>query len=129
MYRVSPFTYLVSSMLSSGVANNQVVCAGNEILHFNPPSGQTCMEYVAPYIKSAGGYLANGSGQSTSQCAFCPLDSTNTFLAQVASSYSTRWRDFGLLWVFIGFNVILAIFFYWLARVPKNFSWRKKKIE
>lgn len=84
---------------------------------------------MAPYINLAGGYLTNGSEQSTSQCDFCPLASTNSFLSQVSITYDTRWRDFGLLWVYIGVNVALAIFLYWLARVPKTFSWRKKKVE
>jgi flagellar biosynthesis/type III secretory pathway M-ring protein FliF/YscJ len=31
-----------------------------------------------------------------------------------------RWRNFGLLWVYVVFNIFAAVFFYWLARVPKN---------
>lgn len=119
MYRVSPFTYIVSGMLSTGVANNVVRCAPNEVLSFSPAAGQTCDQYLTPYMTFAGGYLTDGSNSSTTQCQFCPLDSTNTFLSAVGIEYSNRWRDFGILWVFILFNFAAALGLYWLARVPK----------
>jgi ATP-binding cassette subfamily G (WHITE) protein 2 (PDR) len=118
MYRVSPFTYLIDGMLSTGLANTKIVCSAVELSHFNPPSGQTCGEYMHKYISAAGGYVENPS--ATSNCSFCSASDTNTYLAALSSSYSHRWRNFGLMWVFIGFNVMGALFFYWLARVPKN---------
>jgi ATP-binding cassette, subfamily G (WHITE), member 2, PDR len=124
MYRVSPFTYLTSGMLSTGLANQKVYCADNEFVTFQPPSGQTCDQYMEPYINSAGGYLQNPN--ATSNCKYCTYDDSNVFLAGVSSSYSTSWRDFGLLWVYIGFNVAAAVFLYWLARVPKK-SRKKEK--
>ncbi|KAJ9635209.1 Multidrug resistance protein [Coniosporium tulheliwenetii] len=102
MYRVSPFTYLVSAMLSTAVADTNVVCAANELLRFQPPSGQTCAQYLAPYISAAGGYLQNPD--ATADCNFCALSSTNTFLASVSSYYSEAWRNFGIMWAFIVFN-------------------------
>ncbi|OQE05671.1 hypothetical protein PENFLA_c231G01184, partial [Penicillium flavigenum] len=45
MYRVSPFTYLVSGMLSTAVSGTDVTCSTDEILTFNPPGSQTCYEY------------------------------------------------------------------------------------
>jgi ABC-type multidrug transport system permease subunit len=124
MYRVSPFTYLVSGVMSTGIANTQVVCADIEYLHFDPPSGETCGTYLNDYIKGMGGYLLDTN--ATTDCSFCSLSDTNTFLSQVSSYYSQRWRNFGLLFVYIAFNVAGAIFFYWLVRVPKN---SKKKVK
>ena len=124
MYRVSPFTYLVSGVMSTGLANTDVVCADIEYLHFNPPSGSTCGSYMQDYIGAAGGYLLDNN--TTTDCSFCSLSSTNTFLAQVSSYYDQRWRNFGLMFVYIAFNVAGAIFFYWLIRVPKN---SKKKVK
>lgn len=118
MYRVSPFTYLVDGMLSTGLANTKIVCSSIEFEHFNPPSGQTCGEYLQKYISEAGGYVANPA--ATSNCSFCAVSETNTYLAELSSSYSHRWRDFGIMWVFIIFNAFGAVFLYWLARVPKN---------
>lgn len=118
MYRVSPFTYLVDAMLSVGLANAPAHCASNEVSLFNPPSGQTCGEYLAAYMSLAGGSLSNPN--ATSQCEFCSITDTNTFLGEVNSFYSHRWRNFGLMWVYIVINIFGALFFYWLARVPKN---------
>ncbi len=125
MYRLSPFTYLISAILSTAVANTAVVCAANELLHFEPPAGQTCGVYMSAYIEATGGYLEDPSAKAN--CGFCPIDSTNTFLAAVNSNFSTRWRDFGILWVFIIFNVVAAVVLYWLVRVPRKEGKSKKE--
>ena len=41
-------------------------------------------------------------------------------------SYGNRWRDLGLMVVFIVFNIAAAIGCYWLARVPKQSKADKK---
>ena len=126
MYRVSPFTYLVSSVMSTGIANTAVVCDPIEFLTFAPSAGKTCSTYMASYISLAGGYLTDASKESTTSCEFCSLGDSNQFLAAVGIHYSDRWRNYGLLWVYIVFNVAGAVFLYWLARVPKN-SMKEKK--
>ncbi|KAK4551973.1 Multidrug resistance protein [Recurvomyces mirabilis] len=125
MYRVSPFTYLVDGMLSVGVANQDVTCASNEYVHFNSPAGQTCGTYMQPYISAAGGYLRDPNAMG--ECDFCTYSSTNVFLEGVSASYGNAWRNFGILWAFIGVNVCGAVFFYWLARVPKKAKKSKKE--
>ncbi|MCJ1437052.1 hypothetical protein MMC27_006437 [Xylographa pallens] len=125
MYRVSPFTYLVSGMLATAIANTDIVCSSIEYLNFQPPAGQTCQAYMTSYIDAAGGYLQNPS--ATANCSFCAASSTNTFLAQVNSYYDLRWRNFGIMWVFIVFNVFAALLAYWALRVPKNGGKKEKK--
>jgi ABC-type multidrug transport system permease subunit len=128
MYRVSPFTYLVDAMLSVGVANTNVVCASNEFRRFMAPAGETCYQYLDTYINSygAGGYLL--SPNATGTCEYCSLDNTNQFLTQLGgASYSHRWRNFGIMWAFIIFNAVMAVFLYWLVRVPKTKSKAKKE--
>lgn len=123
MYRCNPFTYLIQGMLSTGLANNEIKCASREIVYFQPPSGQTCGEYMKLYISAAGGYLTDES--ATDQCGFCTMSLTNTFLSSVKANYSERWRNWGIFICFIAINMIATIFFYWLARVPKSFKARK----
>ena len=118
MYRISPFTYLINGMLSTGLANTRIRCASIEYLHFEPQSGKTCGEYMADYIAARGGYLENTAARSN--CSFCTADQTNTYLLQLNSNYADRWRNFGILWAFIVFNIFGAVFLYWLARVPKK---------
>lgn len=125
MYRVSPFTYLVQGMLASSIANTQVECASNEYLNFEPVANQTCGEYMQEYISAAGGYLTNPS--ATSNCNFCTIGDSNVYLAGVNTSYDTRWRNFGLMWVYIFVNIGGALGLYWLARMPKNKKVKAKK--
>ncbi|KAJ3981928.1 CDR ABC transporter-domain-containing protein [Lentinula detonsa] len=98
MYRVSPFTYLVNAMLSVSLANAPASCSSVKVSVFNPPSGQTCGQYLCDYISFAGGALANPN--ATSQCEFHSITDTNVFLAQVNSFYSHHWRNFGLMWAY-----------------------------
>lgn len=127
MYRVSPFTYLVDGMLSTGLANTNITCATIEYLHFNPRAGQTCGEYMADYINAAGGYLMDTA--ATADCSFCSASKTNVFLTRLNSNYAYRWRNFGIMWAFIIFNVFAAIGLYWLARVPKKAKREQKTIK
>ena len=119
MYRLSPFTYLVSGMLSVGLANSDVQCADREFVRFNPTNGDTCQQYMQPYIDMLrSGYVDNGS--ATEDCRFCSVDKTNTFLASISSDYSVAWRNFGILWAYVIFNILAALALYWLVRMPKS---------
>lgn len=124
MYRISPFTYLVDGMLSTAVANTALTCASNEYLHFNAPSGESCSSFMADYISLAGGYLQDPN--ATTDCTYCQIAETNVFLSAVSSHYSDRWRNFGIMWVFIFFNIFGAVMLYWLLRVPKKVKKNKK---
>lgn len=118
MYRISPFTYLVDSLLSVGLANTYVTCTDVEFLTFAPPHGETCGKYMAAYIAEAGGYLRDSN--ATTDCQYCTVYETNVFLASVSSSYDHRYRNIGILFAFVVFNIIAAVGLYWLARVPKK---------
>ncbi|KAK4983971.1 Multidrug resistance protein [Elasticomyces elasticus] len=125
IYHLSPFRYLIDGQLSTAVANTNVVCAANELLRFSPTAGQTCEQYMASYISYAGGYLQNPN--AAANCSFCLLSSTNTFLTAVSSNYADRWRNFGILWAYIVFNIFAALAFYWLIRMPKKDGKKQKK--
>jgi ABC-type multidrug transport system permease subunit len=120
MYRVSPLTYLVSGMLSVGLANARISCSTEEFLHFSPPAQLNCSAYLAPYIEVLGGYLSPDSVNSTTECVFCSGSETNIFLKGVSAEYDDRWRNCGIFLVYITFNVAAAVVIYWLARVPKG---------
>lgn len=105
-------------MLSTGLANTQIICSSIELSHFDPPDGKTCEQYLQAYKSLRGGYVNNPD--ATQDCDFCAASDTNVFLAQLSSNYAYRWRNFGIMWAFIVFNVVAALFLYWLARVPKK---------
>lgn len=118
MYRVSPFTYWVGAMAAAMLAGREVQCATNELNIFNPPSGETCQSYLAPYLTQAPGALQNPD--ATVDCRYCALSSADQFLATTNIYWSERWRNFGLVWAYVGFNVIAAVFLYWFFRVRKS---------
>ncbi|KAB8070348.1 ABC-2 type transporter-domain-containing protein [Aspergillus leporis] len=120
MYRVNPFTYLVSGLLSTSLGNAPMHCAENEFLSFSAPANLTCGEYMQDYISAHGGYLLDSEARGGVNCHFCMSDNTNQFLRNINIDFSTRWRDFGLMWVYVVFNTVAAIFLYWLFRVPKG---------
>lgn len=118
MYYISPFTWLASGLLSTGVANTEIVCASNEYVKFLPPAGQSCGSYMASYISSSGGYLVDIG--NTENCEFCQLSNTNEYLSTVNIRYEDRWRNFGIVLVYIVFNAVGALGVYWLVRVRKR---------
>lgn len=65
-----------------------------------------------------GGYLVDPS--STAECNFCSASTTDELLAQFGISYGTRWRDFGILWAYVLFNIAAAVGLYWLVRVVSH---------
>ncbi|ORY16214.1 Pyoverdine/dityrosine biosynthesis protein-domain-containing protein [Clohesyomyces aquaticus] len=120
MYRVSPLTYLVSGMLSVGLANSNIACSPEEFLRFSPPSASNCSTFLEPYINAFGGYLKPESMSSTTECIFCTGSETNVFLKSVSSDYGDRWRNLGISWVYVLVNIAGATGLYWLARVPRG---------
>ncbi|EMT74438.1 ABC transporter CDR4 [Fusarium odoratissimum] len=118
MYRVSPLTYLIGAMISNGVGKQELTCSEIEFLQFQTPANLTCGEYVGQFVQAVGGALSNPGSNQT--CLYCPIASTDTYLTTLSILYSERWRNFGLLWAFIVFDIIAALAAYWLIRVPKK---------
>ncbi|KAA8648327.1 hypothetical protein EYZ11_005730 [Aspergillus tanneri] len=127
MYRVSPFTYLVSAVLSVGLSGTDVNCSDIELLRLPPPEGQNCSTYLQPYADSAHANLLNP--EDTRDCRMCMMSTTDQYLAQVNINPADRWRNVGLLFIYIVFNAVAALFLYWLIRVPKKKRTPKVKEE
>lgn len=120
MYYVSPATYIVGGIMSVAVYGSEVVCANNEILQMQVPTGMnlTCNDFMGPFVDAAGGYLVDRS--STDVCEYCSLASTEQFLARFNIDYADRWWHFGLLWVYVVVNILGALGLYWMFRVPRG---------
>ncbi|KAG7120746.1 Opaque-specific ABC transporter CDR3 like protein [Verticillium longisporum] len=117
MYRVNPFTYVIESLMATGLGDAPMHCAPNEFITFTAPDGSTCAQYASEYLAQNGGYLEN---PDSSNCSYCSMSNTNEYLASVSVSFGNRWRDFGIMWAFCMFNISMAFLLYWLARVPKK---------
>ncbi|KAL0264763.1 Multidrug resistance protein [Diplodia seriata] len=143
--RASPFTYLVAAALSAAVGGREVRCADEEVLRFELPrdarglgrglSAESCEAFLGPWVEEMGGYVVpvpvpdggggGGGGGGAEVCGYCKMGNADQFLAGVGAEYGDAWRNFGLLWVYVVFNVFAALGLYWLCRVPK--SWSKKR--
>ncbi|KKK23081.1 hypothetical protein P175DRAFT_0555133 [Aspergillus ochraceoroseus IBT 24754] len=117
MYRVSPFTYYVGGLSSAALHGRPVVCSQDELSVFNPPSGQTCGEYMSKYLDLAGGSLYNPN--ATSSCEYCSMSSADDYLGLREIYYKDRWRNYGIFWCYFAFNVFGAITLYYLFRVRR----------
>jgi ABC-type multidrug transport system permease subunit len=126
MYRTSPLTYLLSGMLSTGLVNIDVQCDDIELILVQPPANETCGNYLAAYMQLAGGAVYNP--EATSNCEYCAISESNVFLESVSSSYGERWRNFGLMWVYIAFNIAATLFLYWYVRVRggSSLAWLRR---
>lgn len=126
VWYMTPFHYFAEGLLTTALKDTAIVCADNEVLSFNAPGGQTCGEYLQPYISGAGGYLVDAASGT---CQFCPLSETNTFLRQLRFYPERGWQDVGVIMVYIVFNFVAATCLYYFARVPKKPKNKKSEKE
>jgi ATP-binding cassette, subfamily G (WHITE), member 2, PDR len=118
MYRVSPLTYLVDGIVSTGLHSRVVTCATNELAVMQPPSGETCGSYLSQYASLAHGAIYNPN--ATSDCQYCSVTLADEFLSSNSIFWDQRWRNWGLGFVYIGFNIVVAVLLYYLIRVRKG---------
>ncbi|KAF2204557.1 ABC multidrug transporter-like protein [Delitschia confertaspora ATCC 74209] len=125
MYRVSPFTYWVGGMVATMLGGRPVECNRREVSVFDPPSGQTCGQYLERFARMAKGRIQNPN--ATESCRYCSMTNADQFLSASSIYYGDRWRNFGILFAFIIFNIFIAVLTYWMFRVA-NFSNLKGKM-
>lgn len=123
MWRVSPFTYYVSGLASASLHGREVVCSSSEMSIFDPPPGQTCGAYLAAFLEKAPGTLYNYN--ATSGCEYCALSSADQYLAARRIEWDERWRNYGIFWCYMIFNVFGTATLYYVFRVR---TWKSRKV-
>ncbi|GKT42486.1 ZEB2-regulated ABC transporter 1 [Colletotrichum spaethianum] len=118
MYYVSPLTYLASGALSTALHGINVTCSPDEIVRVPVQQGISCVEYMGPFVQNTGGILVDMG--SVDVCGWCSLRTSDEFLKRFGISFGDRWRNFGILWAYVVFNIAAALGLYWLGRVPKK---------
>ncbi|KAI0889730.1 ABC-2 type transporter-domain-containing protein [Annulohypoxylon maeteangense] len=124
MYRLSPFTYWIGGIVGTQLHDRHVDCSVTETSIFDPRPGQDCQTYMADFLYPNGtalGYLQNPN--ATEACRYCSLSKADDFLAPSGIYWDDRWRNFGLVWVYIVFNVMVTVGTYYLFRVAR---WGRK---
>lgn len=118
MYRLSPFTYLIGGFAGIGLGDRQIQCAENELGIFDPPSGQTCGQYLSAYLENgAPGVLLNPT--AVESCEYCPLRNADQFLASSWIYPSDAYRNLGIIFAYIGFNIVATVGLYYAFRVRR----------
>ncbi|KAK9453376.1 P-loop containing nucleoside triphosphate hydrolase protein [Dipodascopsis uninucleata] len=123
MYKVSPFTYFVQSFVAPLVDKRELICKPQEYLVVDPPNGLSCGGYFDQYIQDNGGYLNNPN--ATEGCQYCQYTLQSQPMEAVNIKWSYRWRNFGLMFAYIGFNFAAMLICYYYMRVK---VWSLKSI-
>ncbi|KAG1782156.1 P-loop containing nucleoside triphosphate hydrolase protein [Suillus placidus] len=129
MYRASPFMYIVEGVLGQAIGSQAIICSSTELVSVNPPNGLTCGMYMDPFIEFAGGYLTNpGAAEG---CQYCPYKTTDQYMySRFNIKYSDHWRDLGIIFGFVAFNIIAIFWFTYFMRIRtvSVFSSLKQKL-
>lgn len=115
MYRVSPFTYWIGGIVSTALHGRTINCSPSETATFNAPPGSTCGKYLSPILSQVPGVLQNPN--DTQGCRYCPFRNADQYLAGSDIFWSERWRNFGIFWAYIVFDIAVAVAVYYLFRV------------
>ncbi|ORX88825.1 hypothetical protein K493DRAFT_235423 [Basidiobolus meristosporus CBS 931.73] len=108
MYWIDPLHYWVEGLVVNELHELPVRCSAREFVTFNPPPGQTCLQYAGSFLSKAPGYLQNPN--ATVACNYCSYERGDNFYEPLGWSYSNRWRNFGILCGFWIFNVLFTGF-------------------
>ncbi|KAK9760145.1 ATP-binding cassette transporter snq2 [Basidiobolus ranarum] len=118
MYPLDPYHYFLEGFVTTIYNNMQVRCIESDFTRFTPPSGLTCGEYSADWLKTTTGYLQDPS--ATDLCKYCQYSSGSEFLKAFDWTIDHRWRNLGILGCFYIFNILVFILFVWINRKPKR---------
>jgi len=118
LYQLVPYTRTMSSMLATELHGLSITCKAGEFSIFNPPSGQTCIQWASDFVNAVGGYIDNPS--DTSSCRYCQYANGDQYITPLNIQYSNRWRDAFILFCFFIFNIFATIFASRLLRYAKR---------
>ncbi|KAG8718374.1 hypothetical protein FRC09_012757 [Ceratobasidium sp. 395] len=107
LYELDPFTRLISGLVSTELHGLKITCSPLEFSVFQPPSGETCVQWAGDFVNATVGYLDNPS--ATSDCRYCPYTYGDDFYSALNISFDTRWRDLGIMIAFTVFNTIVTL--------------------
>jgi ABC-type multidrug transport system permease subunit/ABC-type multidrug transport system ATPase subunit len=102
LYYLNPFTYVSGSLLIFNIFGVEVKCAESEFALFDPPSGQTCQNYLSSYLEGAGQRANLVNPTATSGCKVCEYRTGDDYLYTLnLKDYFYGWRDVGICVIFV----------------------------
>ncbi|KAK6379538.1 hypothetical protein LTS17_006456 [Exophiala oligosperma] len=103
MYWMDPFNYLMGSMLSFVLWDEDITCKEREFARFDTPNNVTCREYLAEYLQTTQGQLANlVNPEDTSGCRVCEYNTGADYLYTLNLKHEyVAWRDAAIVVIFV----------------------------
>lgn len=102
MYYIDPFNYLMSSLLVFTTWTKTVKCDPRELAIFDPPSNQTCGEYLIAYQEGMGTGTNLLNPKATASCRVCQYTDGGDFLKTLnLQEEYYGWRNAGIVVVFV----------------------------
>lgn len=101
MYYTNPFTFLMGGLLTFSLWDTEVTCKESELSIFDPPNGQSCMDYLSTYLQGLGRSANLLNPDATAECRVCRYRSGSDYLATLnITSYTDGWRNIGICVIF-----------------------------
>ncbi|KAK3846546.1 MAG: ABC-2 type transporter-domain-containing protein [Linnemannia gamsii] len=109
LYWLDPYHYIVEGLVTTQLHGLEVRCHPTEYSIFQPPSGQTCIEYARAFIERATttGYIANEN--ATADCQYCQYSMGQDFYRNLNMDNAHRWRNIGISCIYLVSNCVIII--------------------
>jgi ABC-type multidrug transport system ATPase subunit/ABC-type multidrug transport system permease subunit len=101
LYYLNPFNYLMGALLVFADWDWDIRCKESEFSIFDPPSGQTCAQYLEVWLNGPGSRNNLVNPDARAGCRVCQYEKGNDYLYTVnLTEYSNGWRDAGICVIF-----------------------------
>jgi ABC-type multidrug transport system ATPase subunit/ABC-type multidrug transport system permease subunit len=112
MYYLNPFNYLMGALLVFTDWDWPIQCTESEFAVFDPPSGQTCAQYLEAWLGGPGSANNLVNGDATADCRVCQYREGKDYLATInLGEHVFGWRDAGIcvLFAFSSYALVYAL--------------------
>ncbi|CAI9628867.1 abc transporter [Alternaria burnsii] len=101
IYYLNPFNYLMGALLVFADWEWDVNCSESEFAMFDPPSGQTCSDYLQAWMAGPGSRTNLVNPDATSDCRVCQYTKGSDYLYTVnLNDYYYGWRNAAICVIF-----------------------------
>lgn len=101
IYWLNPFNYLMGSLLVFVDWGRPIQCKESEFAIFNPPQGQSCADYLAPYLAGPGSGNNLVNPDAFEECRVCQYTTGSDYLRTInLMDYYYGWRDAAICVIF-----------------------------
>eukprot|EP00388_Colpodella_angusta_P023885 GDKJ01061910.1.p1 GENE.GDKJ01061910.1~~GDKJ01061910.1.p1 ORF type:complete len:1495 (-),score=348.67 GDKJ01061910.1:878-4834(-) len=111
IYWINPFHYYIEGILGNEMGGRVIECDVKSSMPFIAPTGMTCAEYMKDFFEAGyPGSLQNPNDTGT--CHYCTFNTGDQMMdVQMGGwTYDNRWRNFGFVAAFWGFNILVLAF-------------------